>query len=46
MAKSKRVMQVEHEGETMWLYDNGDIRNSKGLTQGYISAGPVYVLSV
>lgn len=34
MAKSRRVMQVEHEGETMWLYDNGDIRNTKGHLKG------------
>ena len=34
MAKSKRVMQVEHEGETMWLYDNGQIRNLKGHLKG------------
>lgn len=34
MAKSKRVMQVEHKGETMWLYDSGDIRNDKGHLKG------------
>lgn len=36
MAKSKRVMQVEHEGETMWLYDNGNIRNDKGHLKGHL----------
>ena len=34
MAKSKKVMQVEHKGETMWLYDNGDIRNAQGHLKG------------